>query len=102
MHLTHAQCIGNSNSPQSWSNQGYPQPIIISSGNSDNGLKSLLPLLLLLLTDNGCGAGCGPGCRCGYCGGCGGGCGGCGCGGCGCCIPIPYPIPYPINCPITK
>lgn len=84
---TYAQYIDNPNSLVSYPNQACPQPIIISTGSSDDGLKSILPLLLLLLTDSGCGnGGCGGCGGCGRCGGCGGfgsGCGGGGCGGCG-------------------
>ncbi|CAK1600097.1 unnamed protein product [Parnassius mnemosyne] len=97
----------------------YGNPIVIRTDSEDDSLRSILPILLLLLTDNGSrfGGGFGDGCNCGCCccgygngcrcgcggGGCVGGCsgrcgGGCGCGGST--IPIPYPIPIPVNCPI--
>lgn len=96
VHPTDAQFVTNPSSLQSWSNQGYPQPIVISKGSSDKGWKSMLPILLLLLADGGNEGGSGgPGCggSCGYGGGH---------GGCGCNIPIPYPVPYPINYPQYK
>lgn len=100
----HAQCVGDPCSQLSWPSQGCAQPIIISSGNSNKSWKSLLPILLLLLADDGCGFGGGlGGLGCGgSCGGYGGGCGygggygfGGDYGGCGYNIPIPYPIAIP-------
>nr|XP_037871888.1 uncharacterized protein LOC119629598 isoform X2 [Bombyx mori] len=83
MLLARAQYICNCG-PESVGCQPYP--IVVRSNKNNNGLKQLLPILLLLLFDGGFG---GLG---GY--GCSGGCGNRDCGGCcGNTIPIAYPIP---------